>query len=490
VKGEHKRLILACLATLAVLAPLAYFWQQSLLPSAYSVTEMGYVDAGGGPPVGHSSTHGGPGTTSVAELVADPDRPADVRVDLVARKQVYEVDGVEVDGYTLNGRSPGPGIEVTEGELLEVHLRNADVPDGVTLHWHGVDVPNAADGVAGVTQDAVGPGEDHTYRFVADQAGTYWYHSHQVSHEQVIRGLLGSLVVHPHQADRAGTLEVVALSHTYAGISTLNGIQGDDRYVVPPGRRVRVRAINTDNGPVRVWASGPYRVLAVDGTPVHGPTEVVDRSVTLTAGGRLDLEVTTPRDGSAVRVQVGDANAMVVGPTRVTVPHPPEPPQELDLLSYGTPAPIGFDPDDADRRFDYEIGRRPGFVRGRPGLFWTVNGHLYPDLPMFHVRQGEVVRMRIENNSGEVHPMHLHGHHAVVLSRDGKPATGSPWWVDSLNVEDGESYEVAFLADNPGIWMDHCHNLRHAREGLVAHVMYDGVTAPYDLGGAADNEPE
>jgi FtsP/CotA-like multicopper oxidase with cupredoxin domain len=181
---------------------------------------------------------------------------------------------------------------------------------------------------------------------------------------------------------------------------------------------------------------------------------------------------------------------MIVGRTGAKVAHPPEPPRELDLLSYGRPAPIGFDPDDAARRFDYEIGRRPGFVRGRPGMWWTVNGHLYPDVPMFHVRQGEVVRMRIENNSGEVHPMHLHGHHAVVLSRDGKPTTGSPWWFDSLNVDDGESYEVAFLADNPGIWMDHCHNLRHAREGLVAHVMYDGVTAAYDVGGPADNEPE
>src|SRR5680860_1792395 len=73
-----------------------------------------------------------------------------------------------------------------------------------------------------------------------------------------------------------------------------------------------------------------------------------------------------------------------------------------------------------------------------------------------------------------VHPMHLHGHHALILSRDGKPATGSPWWVDSLNVADGETYEIAFVADNPGIWMDHCHNLRHAAEGLVAHLMYAG----------------
>ena len=82
---------------------------------------------------------------------------------------------------------------------------------------------------------------------------------------------------------------------------------------------------------------------------------------------------------------------------------------------------------------------------------------------MFVVREGDVVRMHIDDNSGEVHPMHLHGHRAVVLAHNGVPATGSPWWVDSLNVRDGETYDIAFVADNPGVWMDHCHNLRARR---------------------------
>jgi FtsP/CotA-like multicopper oxidase with cupredoxin domain len=102
--------------------------------------------------------------------------------------------------------------------------------------------------------------------------------------------------------------------------------------------------------------------------------------------------------------------------------------------------------------------------------------------------------MEIVNHSGEVHPMHLHGHHAVVRSRDGVPASGSPWWVDSLNVADGEAYEVAFVADNPGIWLDHCHNLNHAADGLIAHLAYLGVTEPFvvghPVGAGADNEPE
>jgi FtsP/CotA-like multicopper oxidase with cupredoxin domain len=115
---------------------------------------------------------------------------------------------------------------------------------------------------------------------------------------------------------------------------------------------------------------------------------------------------------------------------------------------------------------------------------------MYPEVPMYVVRRGDVVVMRIHNGSNEDHPMHLHGHHAVVLSRDGAAATGSPWWVDSLHVDQDETYEIAFVADNPGIWMDHCHQLKHAAEGLLAHLMYDGVHTPYRIGGPAANEPE
>ena len=247
--------------------------------------------------------------------------------------------------------------------------------------------------------------------------------------------------------------------------------------------------INTDNGPIRSWVDGaPFRVLAVDGTDVHEPTPVSATAVDVTAGGRVDLEVVPPATG-AVRVTVGGASALVVGPSGAPAPPPSRQPEAVvDLLHYGTPAPLGFDPATAARSFDYAIGRRPGFVDGRPGLWWTVNGHLFPDMPMFTVAQGDVVRMHITNTSGEVHPMHLHGHRMVVLARNGVAASGSPWWVDSLGVGDGESYDVAFVADNPGIWSDHCHNLIHARDGLIVHLMYAGVAPSYRIGGA--NAPE
>ena len=145
---------------------------------------------------------------------------------------------------------------------------------------------------------------EFTYRFVADQAGSYWYHSHQVSNPQVAGGLLGSLVVTP-KSGIAQQVDVSAVAHTYGGVRTINGKAEDLRVPAQPGQRVRVRVSNTDNGPMKMWTSGSYRLLAVDGTEVHQPTEVSGRSVTLTAGARADLEVKAQRrhrgQGAAVQ---------------------------------------------------------------------------------------------------------------------------------------------------------------------------------------------
>ena len=237
---RRARVVLPVLATVAIVAPLTWMWLASLMPPAYSVMDMGYPDYGGVQPdlamAGHDHHqlgHRSMSTRSITELVADPSRPADVRVDLVARQQ-QPTGGPSLARYTLNGTSPGPEIRAVQGQLVEVHLRNESVAAGVTLHWHGVDVPNAMDGVAGVTQDAVPVGGEFTYRFVADQAGTYWYHSHQVSHAQVAGGLVRGAggdaeVRHRPVAGR------VALAHTYGGVHTVNGKAEDLQVPATPG---------------------------------------------------------------------------------------------------------------------------------------------------------------------------------------------------------------------------------------------------------------
>ena len=137
-----------------------------------------------------------------------------------------------------------------------------------------------------------------------------------------------------------------------------------------------------------------------------------------------------------------------------------------------------------------KIQKKLGFENGRPGFHWAINGGLYPHVPMFVVSRGDLVKMTIVNDTNAVHPMHLHGHHMLVLSRNGVADHGSPWWSDTLEIDPGDRYEVAFRADNPGLWMDHCHNLRHATAGLTMHIMYAGVWTPFQIGGKAHNNPE
>ncbi len=484
---EVVRRVTLGVAVTTALAAAGLAWQSTLL-GEYSVMDMGGDRS--------ASTRRMDGTralrdVAVTSLTVDPGRAADVQVELVARQGTIDIPGGRsVDGYTVNGSSPGPVIRAQQGELIEVTFVNESVSDGATLHWHGIDVPNAADGVAGITQDAVPPGGRHVYRFEATDAGTYWYHSHQVSHEQVEGGLLGAIVIEPAEpVPDPADADVTALLHIYGGQHTLNGRVEDARVDAAPGSITRVRVINTDQGTAAVWSSAPLRILATDGHEVNEPTAVEGQRMLIPAGGRMDVAVQTPSHG-AVRLHVGGSRSVLIGDPAASAPRTPQPSTTLDLLGYAAAAPLSFDATEPDRTFDYIIGRRIGIIDGRPGNFWTINGRLFPDIPMFHVREGDIVVMRVRNDTGEVHPMHLHGHHVVVLSRDGQEASGSPWWVDSLDVHPGESYEIAFLADNPGIWSDHCHTLPHAVDGLVAHVMYEGVSTPFTINGDARNQPE
>jgi len=483
---------------LALALLVANLWWDSRLPSTYSAMEMGHPDFGGGAvPAGYPTDGGHPASNvsrSLASLTG-PEGVPDSRFTLTARSAALQLpSGRAVEALTFDGTVPGPELRVRDGDLVEVTLVNEDISGGVSIHWHGVDVPNAEDGVAGVTQDAVPPGGRHVYRFRPDRAGTFWYHTHQVSSTEVRRGLFGVLVVEPRDAagvDASRTLDLALASHDVGGSATLAGSDRLEHRAVAPGTPVRLRLVNTDNTPRRYTVDGTdFDVLAIDGNDVYDPTPLSGTTLELAAGGRYDVGFTMP--SSPVRLSLQSTKAALVlstdGKGDVA---PTEHPFDFDPLGYGGEGPTPFSRHSHfDRRFTFSIGRKPGFYDGRPGLQWTINGGIFPDVPMFVVEEGDLVQVTIENHTKSVHPMHLHGHRMLVLTRDGVASSGSPWWTDTLDVDPGDTYELAFRADNPGLWMDHCHNLRHAAEGLTMHVAYAGLTTPYRVGGTARNHPE
>lgn len=441
---------------------------------------------------------------SVSDLVDPSTGAADIRATLVARMTKVTISsGREFDAWTWDGTIPGPQLTVRQGELVEVSARNEDVEDGVTVHWHGIDVPGAMDGVAGVTQQAILPGQEFVYRFRPQQAGTFWYHTHQNSAVGVGRGLFGAFIVLPagNSAIQPAALDRVLLAHTWRekgrkDTTTIGADAGSSVSSVAPGTAVRLRLINTDSLPQHWAVNGTaFTVVAIDGTDVNEPTLLRQRTLTLGAGGRYDVAFVMPSEPVVVGLLDGNRPQQLLlpthpaGPTEAAeptdVPGPTDVPElvggpEFDPLGYGTRAPVPFS---MASRYDVEAVQKLEtqriFHNGVPTTRWTINGKRAPDIPMIMVDEGDTARVHIINASDTVHPMHLHGHHVLVLQRNGVAPRGSPWWADTVNLNPGDDVWVAFTADNPGLWMDHCHNLDHQAAGMLMHVGYRGISTPY-----------
>ncbi len=239
-------------------------------------------------------------------------------------------NGTVIESWGYNGQLPGPEIRVTEGDLVRITFTN-HLPVATTVHWHGVDLPNAMDGVPGYTQDPVQPGESFVYEFNAHPAGTRFYHTHGSHH-------------------------------------------GDE----------------------------------------------------------------------ALQMDMGLAGAFVIEPR-------------------------DFDAPDVD----YTMVLTERISEGA----FPINGAIYPETEFIRVKEGDRVRVRMINaGSSTFHPMHLHGHQFRVVATDGNPVPEAAQLVrNTLPLLPGETYDVEFIADNPGVWLFHCHELQHAAGGMITAVLYEGA---------------
>ena len=467
--------------------------------AAMSVVSLALTSVVGYPggPGAATHDHHGAGAISVTEL-RTPRAPARATraVELVAQTQSVRLpSGRVVEAWTF-GSLPGPTLTARVGDTLDITLRNRDIAVGVTLHWHGLAVPNGEDGVAGVTQDAVLPGGSFLYRLRFEQPGTYWYHTHQRGGEGIARGLYGALVVRPAVAEPTEVaeqgLDLALPFHTLGQTSILAGSDQVERQVVPAGTPVRLRLLNTDQQPRRFALTGTaFRVVALDGVDLAGPTEVTDQD-----SGCRPVDGTTSRSRCLTRRSGSRSPALAVPDW--CWPRPPTDPirdprsltATFDPTTYGSAQGVPSMAGPYDVSATLVLDRLPRMVNGRPALAQTVNGGVYPNIPPVMVAEGDLVRMRVVNRSFETHPMHPHGHHVLVLSVNGRAPSGSPLWLDTFDVQPGEVWEVALRADNPGIWMDHCHNLEHAAAGMMFHLAYAGVSTPFRHGPGTVNTPE
>lgn len=265
--------------------------------------------------------------------------------------------GKTISAWGYNGQIPGPEIRVTEGDRVRVKFTN-NLPKATTIHWHGIHVPYTMDGVPGVSQDAIEPGETFTYEFAATPAGTRFYHTHGSSHtdeaQQMDMGLSGAFIIEAKDA-------------------------------VKP-----------------------------------------DQDVTLV----LDEWQTGSPDGST---------------------------HNMAMMDMGH---------EGGHMMNYNI--------------FTINGRAFPDTTPVDVKEGERVRIRLINaGSSTTHPIHLHGHSFRVVAVDGNEVPEVAQFTrDTITLAPGERYDIEVVANNPGVWLIHCHELHHADGGMIMPLLYEGFVLP------------
>ncbi|GGG52501.1 hypothetical protein GCM10010964_44560 [Caldovatus sediminis] len=416
-------------------------------------------------------------------------------------------------GY--DGRIPGPEIRVRQGERLRVVLENR-LPEETTIHWHGLRVPNAMDGVPHLTQDPVPPGGTFAYEFDVEDAGTYWYHPHVRGAEQVARGLCGALIVEerepPPTIDRDVTWvlgdwrlqEDAQLAGGFgnrmdAGMAgrigntvTVNGRVPEEPFAVRAGERIRLRLVNAATARIfgLVFEGHAPLVVALNGHPVQ-PHAPGDGRVVLGPGERADLVLDmTGRPGARARVL--DTFYSRLEYRLLDLAYGPQPLRDRPQAAPVPALPANPLPEPELTRAERHavvlgggmMGRLDGArVDGRwlepremlrHGIAWTINGlaaapghHVHE--PLAVLRRGASYVLALRNETAWWHPMHLHGHAFRILSRNGAP-TSRREWGDTVLIPPRDSAEIAFVADNPGDWMFHCHVLEHQAAGMMGVV--------------------
>jgi FtsP/CotA-like multicopper oxidase with cupredoxin domain len=453
--------------------------------------------------------------------------PGGRTIQLEAREITWELaPGKTIKALAYNGRVPGPEIRAREGERIRVVLKNS-LAEPTTIHWHGVDVPNAMDGVPDLTQKPVNPGETFVYEFDARPAGTRWYHTHFREHRQMDLGLVAPLIVEPADrepmaSDRELTLVLddwatgtgKPLADTAAGTGTggmggmmggtmrgggmggmMQGMMGRRAHEpaydtmtingkawpatepvhVERGERVRLRIINASAEHTHVLRLAGHRVHVThtDGNALVAPVEV--DALPIAPSERYDVVIVAARPGAWFlqclqpgHAEAGERIAVLYRGQRTRNPETPDP-DLRNAVVWGYHLGRGRvalpTPDGTTKTSDLVLS---GGMMGSD--VWTINRKVYPNTDPLHLDRGDRAVVRLVNMSPEAHPMHLHGQSFRVLGV-GRTRFSEPVVKDSVDIAAHMGSAVLeFTAHNVGDWLFHCHKPMHMEGGMVMLV--------------------
>ena len=450
--------------------------------------------------------------TGLAKETAGAPAPLELRAGSFPRS----LDGISKEtllwGY--NGTSPGPLLRSRKGDRIVVDVVNG-LPESTTIHWHGVRVPHAMDGVPHVTQPPIMPGQRFRYEFAFPDSGTFWYHPHHRSFEQVGRGLFGPIIVEeerpvevnqdlawviadlkiaPSTGEHApfGEIREHAAGGRMGNLITVNGdVAGPKKQiVVRSGERIRLRLINSATArsfSVVVGGHAPF-VVAFDGQAVV-PHSLEGKGAFLGPGMRTDLVFDCANEPGEVHAVMDELSGRILAQIRYSA----EPRMRTRLQG----APMHVTPNQLPRPdlkkpashvIEFRGGNAGppviGMVDGKAipvhemqktyGLAWTVNSHSVPEdahavEPMLTLKRGTSHVITMVNGTGFEHPMHLHGHFFQVL-RYNRIKPKYEEWRDTVFMNPWDEVTIALVAGEPGDWMFHCHILEHAAAGMMGVI--------------------
>lgn len=325
---------------------------------------------------------------------------------LEAKESEWEVlPGVKTNAVTYNGKTPGPVLRAVEGDLVRITVKNS-LKQPTSIHFHGMHLPNGQDGVPPYTQKEVEPGGTFTYEFLAGHAGTYMYHPHINSVEQIDKGLYGAFVIDPQDST--------------------DHLKYDKEYIMVLGG----------------WniPEGSYDRKALEGT--GGGHNMNGMKETKETEGTENIDDTKAIDNM----------------------------EDMDEMN----------------------GMTSGMSMAMDYNFWTINGKAFPATEKIKVQKGDRVRIRLINISNAAHPMHLHGTDFRIIAEDSHPLS-EPKIINTINVDPGKTFDIDFIADNPGQWVFHCHELHHTENdgiepgGLMTVVEFEGESKQPSGGNNSSN---
>ncbi len=427
--------------------------------------------------------------------------------------------GVRVDAVAYDGMLPGPVLRVTHGQRVRVRYLNR-TGEPTSVHWHGMILPNAMDGVVGITQPAVEPFGSFLYEFTPNPPGTRWYHDH-ANGSALMRGLFGVFVVEDPHEERADAEFVVVLHDVPQyrsmdaamngtsdapmtdplGSSEMRAMRPSDRmgdevaYLahcingatypktaalpVKVGQRVRLRILNANQTQTRYvrLAGHRLRVTHADGNPLAQPLEV--DALRIGVAERYDVWFEVLKPGAWLLQGISSdplafEQAVVVhtqGMEQATPEACSESLTGVDVFTYEKAAGVADGPfvDPAARVHKHFVIGGGEYGSGR----WTLNGATWPQTEKIAVHPGDGVIVRFTNKTDMDHPMHLHGHVFEIIEIDGR-ALRRPLAKDvSLVRANGGTLTWHFHANSPpGRWLLHCHNQIHMMGGMMTEVTY------------------